>query len=100
MFSPDNFPSIEVVDVIGDSQFESVPAPTILIPPSKEVDEYFRSDLGAELITTIGQIESAMSEVYYYRAENSLEFPAIQDIPFFPEYESCTKATRDAAFEL
>ena len=54
------------------------------------------SEDGAEPITTVEQLQTAMTQVYFQRAENELEFLAYPDLPSFPSLNSCSDETATA----
>lgn len=75
-------------------------SPEFLISPNEAVAEKFESASGAQPITNIQQLEEALNEVYYQRADFNLEHPAIQDLPYFEPLDTCSFHTAETAYQI
>ena len=81
-----------------DAENPNAPLTDAPMPPLPDVFEKFDSSAGAAPFRTVKDLESALSSIFYQRAGEFLENPAIQDLPQFPNIEFCTKETQDVGF--
>ena len=70
------------------------------MPPLPDVAMKLLSSEGASPIENATDLESALDTIFYQRAGEFLENPAILDLPFFDSIESCTEDTQTAGFNI
>lgn len=62
---------------------------------SDEVKALFSTQKGGKPFTEIGQLREALIELYADRVHLGLEYPAVYDLPSFPNTYTCSVETQD-----